>query len=196
MSIDLPGFVDPVMGAQEAFRAVLGALSQPGSIHRAGLSLTPPAPLHQATAAVLLTLVDFDTALYLDPACTAARDWAAFHCGAPLAAIQGSAAFVLALTWPDFAQLDAGTDDAPEDGATLILQVAGFDAGTFLTLTGPGLAAPTTLAVDGLPDDFVACWAANHARFPRGVDIILCAGDQLAALPRSLRITHAAAREV
>ena len=35
---------------------------------------------------------------------------------------------------------------------------------------------------------FVQEWAANHAMFPRGVDLILCAGNRLAALPRSVRI--------
>jgi alpha-D-ribose 1-methylphosphonate 5-triphosphate synthase subunit PhnH len=40
----------------------------------------------------------------------------------------------------------------------------------------------------GLPGDFVARWAANHALFPRGVDLVLCAGERLAALPRSVAI--------
>lgn len=190
MSIDLPGFADPVLGAQEAFRAVLGALSRPGSIHRAGSLLTPPAPLQPATAAVLLALVDVDTSLHLDPACAPARDWIAFHCGAPFAIDPNSADYVLALSCPQLASLDAGTDDAPEVGATVILQVKGFSAGQSLRLAGPGLAAPETIAVDGLPDDFVSRWTANQALFPRGIDIILCAGDQLAALPRSLQITE------
>jgi alpha-D-ribose 1-methylphosphonate 5-triphosphate synthase subunit PhnH len=194
MSIDLPGFADPVLGAQSSFRAILDAMSRPGTIHEVGAALVPPAPLAQATAAVLLTLVDADTALHLGEGCDAARDWIVFHCSAPITAQIDAADFAVALTLPDLATLNAGSDDGPELGATLILQIASFERGQTLHLAGPGLAAPTTLEIDGLPDDFVTAWATNHARFPRGVDIILCAGTRLVALPRSLRIV-AATRE-
>ena len=69
----------------------------------------------------------------------------------------------------------------------MILQVAVFAAGQRLRLAGPGLRAPATLDVDGLPTGFLAAWEANHALFPRGVDLILCARDRLACLPRSVR---------
>jgi alpha-D-ribose 1-methylphosphonate 5-triphosphate synthase subunit PhnH len=189
MSLDFPGFADPVLGAQSTFRAVLGAMSRPGSVHAAGVGLTPPAPLDLATAAVLLTLADSDTSLHLGTGTDAARDWIAFHCGAPFAALPGEADFALALSLPDLAVLKSGSDDGPQDSATLILQVAALGAGREWRLSGPGLKAPVSLRVDGLPDDFAACWAANHALFPRGVDLILCAGQHLTALPRSLRIT-------
>jgi alpha-D-ribose 1-methylphosphonate 5-triphosphate synthase subunit PhnH len=189
--IDLPGFADPGLGAQACFRAVLDAMARPGRIHAAGDGLTPPAPLDPATAAVLLTLVDGESPLWLDAAFAPARDWIAFHCGAVAIPAIGQAAFVLAGVAPPFAQLDPGTDEAPEQSATLILQARGLGVGRALRLAGPGLAAPTLLAVDGLPEDFVAAWAANHAAFPRGIDIILCAGSRLAALPRSLSIEEA-----
>ena len=192
MSIDLPGFADPVSGAQTCFRAVLDAMARPGSLHAAGQGLTPPAPLDPATAAVLLTLVDADTTLATDAACAPARDWLVFHCGAPLAAAAAAAAFVLATALPDLATLRAGTDEGPEEAATLVLQVAALGRGAALRLAGPGLRTPATLRVEGLPEGFASAWARNHALFPRGVDIILCAGDQLAALPRSVAITEEA----
>ena len=46
-------------------------------------------------------------------------------------------------------------------------------------------------AQNALPAGFAAAWAANHAKFPRGIDLILCAGTEIAALPRSVRITSA-----
>jgi alpha-D-ribose 1-methylphosphonate 5-triphosphate synthase subunit PhnH len=190
MSIELPGFADPVHGAQTCFRAVLGALSRPGSLHLAGEGLRAPPPLAPATAAVLLTLVDADTPLWLAPEFAAACDWIAFHCGAAIVPLAGDAAFAVAPVMPDLATLNCGSDEIPEDGATLVLQVRGFDRGMRLTLAGPGLAAPATLLVDGLPDRFVAAWEANHALYPRGVDLILCAGNTLTALPRSVRITE------
>ena len=66
-AITLPGFADPVMQAQSCFRAVLAALSVPGSLHPAGEGVTPPSPLHPATAAVLLGVVVV-TALAAAPA--------------------------------------------------------------------------------------------------------------------------------
>jgi len=188
MSLDLPGFADPVLGAQAGFRAVLDALSRPGRIRPAGAGLTPPAPLEQAAAALLLTLTDAETPLWLDPAAAPARDWIGFHCGAPFVEDPAQAAFVLALSMPDLARLQAGTDESPERGATVILQVEGFDGGRAFSLAGPGLPAPARLAVAGLPPGFAAAWADNRARFPRGIDLILCAGDRLAALPRSVTV--------
>jgi alpha-D-ribose 1-methylphosphonate 5-triphosphate synthase subunit PhnH len=57
-----------------------------------------------------------------------------------------------------------------------------------LRLAGPGLREPVSLTLAGLPEDFVAAWAANHALYPRGVDLILCAGHDIVALPRSVAI--------
>jgi alpha-D-ribose 1-methylphosphonate 5-triphosphate synthase subunit PhnH len=183
--IALPGFADPVLGAQAAFRAVLGAMAVPGSLHQAGEGLVAPVPLDPATGAVLLTLVDAEAPLALDAAAGQARDWLAFHCGARFGDA-GQARFVLALACPDLMALPAGTDEEPETSATVILQVATLGTGARFRLSGPGLREPAELAVNGLPEDFASRWAANRARFPRGVDVILCAGSTLTALPRSV----------
>jgi alpha-D-ribose 1-methylphosphonate 5-triphosphate synthase subunit PhnH len=190
MTIDLPGFADPVAGAQCCFRAVLDAMSRPGSRQEAGQGLQAPAPLQPAAAALLLTLVDADTKVWLPPDYAPARDWIAFHCGAAFASAPGEADFVLASELPDIMGLNAGSDAGPEESATVILQVLGFGGGRDVVLSGPGLARPARLNVAGLPADFVGRWAANHALFPRGVDVILCAGREIAALPRSVAISE------
>ncbi len=180
-----PGFADPVLQSQACFRAVLEAMARPGLIRR--VADGPDAPgLDPVTAAVLLSLVDQDTPLYLDPAFAGAADWLRFHAGVPLVAA-GAAAFAL-VGMPDFASFGAGSDEAPEEGATVLVQVAALGRGVPCRLTGPGLAAPGTLWVEGLPDAFVQDWAGNARLFPRGVDVILCAGEQLAALPRTVMI--------
>lgn len=188
MTLDRPGFADPAADAQSCFRAVLDAMSRPGTIVSAGAGLRPPAPLDPATAAVLLTLADNDTPLWLDLAASAAADWAAFHCGAPRAESIGTTAFACALTMPALSSLHPGTDLAPEASATLILQVPALGQGASFRLSGPGLRAPALLRVEGLPGDFAAQWSANHALYPCGVDLVLCAGERLCALPRSVRI--------
>ena len=187
-TIALPGFADPVGEAQATFRAVLDALARPGRLHTVGERLTAPAPLDQAAAAVLLTLIDNETPLWLDPAAAPARDWLAFHCGAAIVEAPERAAFAVALTLPDLAALPAGTHEAPEESATLILQIAALGTGARYRLSGPGLREPALLAASGLPADFAAVWQRNHAQYPCGVDIVLCAGATLAALPRSVSI--------
>jgi alpha-D-ribose 1-methylphosphonate 5-triphosphate synthase subunit PhnH len=182
-----PGFADPVADAQACFRAVLDAMARPGQIHTVH-GVTAPAPLCNAAAAMLLTVADHETALWLDPDARDARGWIAFHTGAPIVETIGDAMFAVGLALPDLATLPAGTDEAPEASATVILQVTSLTTGVRFRLSGPGLRYPAALTVDGLPADFAAIWARNHALFPRGVDLILCAGNDLTALPRSVTI--------
>ena len=185
-----PGFADPVLDAQASFRAILEAMSRPGRIQRIEARIAPPAPLCTAAAAALLSLADADTPLWLD-AGEVVAEWLRFHCGAPITPEIGAARFALACgAAPSLEALDVGTDEDPQLGATLILQVAGLVAGDGWRLTGPGIQHEHRLRVLGAPADFTAAWARNHTLFPRGVDVLLCAGDSIAALPRSVTIAE------
>lgn len=188
------GFADPSLDAQRCFRAVLEAMSRPGRVQHLDAALAePPAPLGPAAGAVLLTLADADTPVWIDDAAAPAADWLRFHAGCPLVATAGDAQFALACgAMPGFDALAQGTEEAPQDSATLVLQVASLAQGAALRLTGPGIEQAHMLHVGGLPPGFVAAWARNAALFPRGVDVILCAGTALAALPRTLRIEEIA----
>ncbi|MBP0444090.1 phosphonate C-P lyase system protein PhnH [Roseomonas sp. SSH11] len=188
MSGLLPGFADPVLDAQSSFRAVLEAMSRPGRVQRLPRAPSPPAPLGAAAGAVLLALVDSATPLFIDAGADAV-EWVRFHAGCPIVPGAGEAEFVLCTgTAPRLASLRQGTDEEPQGSATLILQVDALEEGTGWRLTGPGIEREHGLRVRGLPEGFLAEWKANGARFPRGVDVILCDGDRIAALPRSLRI--------
>ncbi len=189
MTTDLPGFADPVADAQSCFRAVLDAMAHPGRILPAGTGLHAPAPLAAATGAVLLTLADAETPVWLDADATAALGWLRFHCGAPTAG-PGTAAFAVCLDLPALDAFAWGSHDGPEASTTLILQRPTLEAGPRLRLSGPGLREPVVVRL-GLPSDFAARWRPNHAAFPRGVDLIVCAGSSLAALPRSLHVEPA-----
>ncbi|HEY4174083.1 MAG TPA: phosphonate C-P lyase system protein PhnH, partial [Rhodopila sp.] len=72
-----PGFADSVADAQSCFRAVLNAMARPGHIHTVS-GVSAPAPLCNAAAAVLLTLADHETPLWLDPAAAPAATWITF----------------------------------------------------------------------------------------------------------------------
>ena len=181
------GFADPVPDAQRCFRAVLDAMAHPGRITRA-TGVTAPAPLGTAAAAVVLTLVDHETPLWLDPDLAMARQWIEFHCGAKVVADTGGCAFALATALPPLHRFPAGSHESPETSATVICQVDSFVAGKAFRLHGPGLREPLVLTVDGLPGDFVSIWQWNHRLFPCGIDLILCAGDRLVAFPRTVTI--------
>jgi alpha-D-ribose 1-methylphosphonate 5-triphosphate synthase subunit PhnH len=183
-----PGFADPVADAQACFRAVLDAMAHPGRVRHVP-AMEAPAPLCRAAASVLLALVDHETPLWLDADAAAVRDWITFHTGAPPVGT-AACAFGLALSMPDLAAFSAGTDEMPETSATLIVQVRSFSGGARYELAGPGLREPAPFTVDGLAADFAARWADNHALFPRGVDLLLCAGDQVAALPRTISVRN------
>lgn len=185
-----PGFADPVLDAQASFRAILEAMSRPGRIQRIEARITPPAPLCAAAGAALLSLADADTPLWLDAGDTVA-EWLRFHCGAPITPEIGAARFAVAVgAAPSLESLDVGTDEDPQLGATLFLQVAGLEAGNGWRLTGPGIQHEHLLRVIGAPPGFLAAWARNRHLFPRGVDVLLCAGDMIAALPRSVMIAE------
>jgi alpha-D-ribose 1-methylphosphonate 5-triphosphate synthase subunit PhnH len=187
-----PGFADPVLESQRTFRIVLDAVAHPGRIFDLARGPEPPAPLHPAAAAVALTLVDFETPLWVDLTVGAeARDWLRFHTGAAIVDRPGDAIFAFvadAERPPVFEAFALGSDERPERSATVIVQVEDLRAREGRRLTGPGIAGETQLAVRGVPAAFWEAMRENHARFPRGVDVLLSAGTRLAALPRTTRV--------
>lgn len=184
----LPGFADPVLDAQSAFRAVLEAMSRPGRIATIDRPPEAPAPLMPAAAAALLTLADIDTPVWSDAGERVAA-WLGFHAGCPIVPTPRAARFALATgAVPMLDALDPGTEEEPQLSATLILQVAALETGTGWRLTGPGIEHAHHLHVTGLPADFLTQWRAQRRHFPCGVDVILCAGTRLAALPRTVQI--------
>jgi alpha-D-ribose 1-methylphosphonate 5-triphosphate synthase subunit PhnH len=185
-----PGFADPVADAQASFRAMMEAMARPGRIQPLPVPAGLPRGLHAAAAAAVLTLADAETPLWTD-AGAEARDWIVFHTGAPLVADPSEADFLLATgTPPPPSALRAGTDEAPQESATLILQVQALAAGSGWRLTGPGIADHHALLAEGLPPGFAAAWAEGAARFPRGCDLFLTAGERIAALPRTTCIVE------
>jgi alpha-D-ribose 1-methylphosphonate 5-triphosphate synthase subunit PhnH len=180
--------------SQAAFRAVMEAFARPGEI-RTLRQVAAPAPLAPATAALVQALADYETPVWLDPAfadASAVSGWIRFHTGAPFVKDVRDAAFALIadpLALPDFASFAVGTEDYPDRSTTLIVQVDRFE-GHALTLSGPGIKGTRSLAAAPLPGDFAERLQANRELFPRGVDLVLVAGAQVAALPRSVRLVE------
>lgn len=189
-----PGFADPVAQSQAAFRGLLDAIARPGNVRRIGGDLAAPPPLSRAAAAALLTLVDFETPLWLDPAARqpGVEAWVRFHCGAPLVEDPARARFALvADPMAALLPLDrfaVGEDAFPDRSATVIAVVADLSVGAGWRLTGPGIETDARLAASGMPTGFAAAWRDNGALFPCGIDLFLAASDRVAALPRTVRL--------
>lgn len=179
------GFADAPVAAAHAFRAVMEAMARPGTI----VTLTgaaPPAPMSVAAGAVVLTLCDPETPVYLAPShdVAAVRDWIAFHTGAPIVT-PDRAMFALG-DWAGLQPLDRfaiGTPEYPDRSATLIVELPALGA-QGLRLTGPGIRDAAALS---LPE--VAAFRTNAALFPLGLDFCFTCGDRAAALPRTTHVS-------
>lgn len=187
-----PGFLDPVRESQAVFRKVMDAVARPGSVADLAFAVDGPPGLDCAAAAVALTLFDFETPVWLDPALASseAEAWIRFHAGCPLTIEAAEADFALvtrAEACPPLAAFNQGDAKYPDRSTTVIIQVAALDGGAPVALTGPGIKTETTIAPRGLPDGFWEQIRTNHAQFQFGVDVLLVAGPKLLALPRSTR---------
>ena len=182
-----------MLDSQRIFRGVLDAMSHPGRVVSLGLEGAAVGPLHAATVAICLALVDFETPLWLDAAGRTAEVTAhlRFHCGSPLVDDPAQARFAVVAgpaAMPDLAGFDPGTDEYPDRSATIIVQTRALTEGAGRRLIGPGIAVDARLDADGLPERFWEDLRGNHDRFPRGVDVLLTAGTRVAALPRTTRV--------
>lgn len=198
-----PGFDDPVLDSQAMFRFALQALSMPGRLVELPTLATAPTQGHRSSALLLLALVDSDCAIWLSPslADTEAQSWLRFHTGCRFVQEPAKANFLWLCAgdrWPRLDEMQAGSEEYPDQSATCIMESSGIRAGAdqhMWSLTGPGILAPIGLSAAGLPADFAAMWAVNHAAFPRGVDVLLTTDAQVLGLPRSAALRQFEALE-
>ncbi len=192
------GLADATHDAQSVFRAVLEALSRPGRLQTLAASdgLQAPAPLSRGLTALLLTLLDTESSLHLcgPLASDAAWLYCRFHTGVQQA--QATQADFVAVRAGDpfldaaFDTLQLGTDDAPQRGATLIVDVPtlAVERRGGLRFTGPGIEHTQAVGACGLPPSFWQRRVAMQTSYPRGVDLLLVCGSQLIGVPRSTQI--------
>lgn len=178
------GFADQPIDASHAFRAVMTAMARPGEI----LEVTgaqPPTPLSPAAGAVLLTLCDAETQVYLAAShdTPQVRSWITFHTGAPFVAAM-DAMFAIG-TWDQLplAEFSRGTAQYPDRSATLIVEVASL-ANRGATLRGPGIKDQTQIS---LPE--TQTFQDNARAFPLGLDFLFTSVNRLTALPRTTRVS-------
>ena len=189
-----PAFAVPVFASQAVFRSVMDAMARPGTIVATAGLARAPFPFNLGAASVALALLDHETPVWLDPALAQSPEvtgWLRFHTGVPLTDEPQQAAFGFIADpsmMPQFEAFCQGSIEYPDRATTLVLQVECLLGERGFSLSGPGIRDSRTLLASPLPPDFTARMRANRALFPCGVDIILAAGEMLAALPRSVHV--------
>ncbi len=189
-----PGFSEPVRDSQSAFRALLTATAQPGTVVELGKALSPPSGLNQAAAAVLLTLADQDTLVWLEPGLRggAVESWLRFHTSCPLSDQPEHAAFAVlvsaSLTSGMLSGFNQGDAKYPDLATTVVVMVPDLHSGPALVLEGPGIENVAEIAPEGLPEFFWSERADLVAHFQFGIDVMLCAEAALVSIPRTTRI--------
>lgn len=194
------GFSHEAFGSQAVFRSALEALSHPGRCIPVEHDAELPTHGNAAAAVFLLAMLDADCALWLSPSLQGsdAAMWLRFHTGCQLVEQAAMAQFVwvgVGDPLPALQSLRQGSDECPDQSATCVVDVDSLSAGAgagadaqHWTLSGPGIRDQALLSVTGMPADFAAQWAHNHAGFPRGVDLFLATREELVGLPRTTRI--------
>ena len=184
------GFADPVGDAQRCFRAMLDATAHPGRILELPPGVLAPndSAWPDAAAAVALTLLDFETPVWLDAAFRRGEAYLRFHCGVPIVEDPACARFAFAgdpAALPPLASFDLGDIEFPDRSTTLVIAVPDLAAGSGVRLRGPGLKDTGRLRVDGLPAQFWRERTELAPLFPLGLDLVFVCGRRLAALPRT-----------
>ncbi|MEO7243329.1 MAG: phosphonate C-P lyase system protein PhnH [Variovorax sp.] len=197
------GFGAPAQAAQLSFRCLLEAMARPGrvqSLPATALAGVEAPAIGVGMCAVLLTLLDADTRLYVDEALPHREllPYLRFHTGVRLTDDLHDADFVCCSADqarpPLLNALRHGSDEAPHHGATLLIAVSELgnplpSTPGGLQLRGPGIRDCQYMSVGGIGAEFWRTRSALEAQFPRGVDLVMCCGDHIAAIPRSTHVS-------
>lgn len=199
----ITGFQNPTHDSQGVFRQLLKAMSEPGTL----VSVTSPESietLYASTFAVCQALMDQQTPLWLSPKLDTKniKHNLHFHTGVPVvgqskdalfAVMNATEANLFQNVSQDFAQ---GTDEYPETGCTLIIQVNSIK--NFLSddinlrLTGPGIEEEHVASISDLASpllDYLSnATGERNASFPLGLDVIFIDQNQLVCLPRTTQV--------
>lgn len=185
-------FADAAVESSHVFRAIMQAMARPGTVQHLTTDLVVPAPLVASTAAVALTLCDFQTPIWLGPGLNheAMVHYLKFHTGAPVVEAPADAAFAFMLAGESLSHpslFPQGSHEYPDRSATLVIQVTKL-GGNAVRLSGPGIDSSAEFAAAGLDTDFWVAMSQNHSGFPLGIDTIFAAPGQIAAVPRSTAV--------
>lgn len=190
------GFEHPVQQAQQTFRTLLTAMSEPGRVLEIQ-GAQNLASLDASGFAICQTLLDSDTSVWLGEAFEHPfiADNLRFHCGACLSPVPQQADFILSTmdSLPDLMSLRCGDAEYPDQSTTLFIQVAQLEAkvlhsSTVLALKGPGIADQHLLSVALMSNMLLDYLIERPHEFPLGLDLVLFCENRIAAIPRTTHV--------
>lgn len=195
----IAGFENPVAQFQQAFRQLLSATSEPGTLQPMVATDNQPDGLNAASWSLALSLFDADCSVWLSPALAAQPALVSnllFHCQTRLVEHADEADFALcnADELDTLQQFSFGSAEYPATSTSLIVQVPALSDENALeteswTLTGPGIEFSRNLHVAGLQEGLQQELIHSRNRFPCGIDCFFTCDRTLAALPRSTQIS-------
>ena len=187
------GFSNPSLDSQVTFRLLMDALSRPGTVKDLMEAPEPPRGINQATGGIALTLFDFETVVWIDPALRGGETeaWLRFHCGCPLTTDPLEAAFAVVTdisSAPALTDFNQGDAKYPDLSTTVIMEITSMAGGLETPLRGPGINGSMAVSPEGLPAEFWTQMAENGSQFQFGVDLFLTSGSSVMGLPRTVRV--------
>ena len=140
-----------------------------------------------------MTLFDLKTPIWLERYLDTpdVRQFLSFHCGSPIAAHPGEAAFAM-LSIDEAAtrikNYHVGTPEYPDRATTLLIQTPSLSGGPAVEVIGPGIPDRRIIEATGLGADFWNRRDAINALFPTGLDIVLVDPWRIVGLPRTAQM--------
>lgn len=184
---------------QRTFRAMLSAMSMPGTVEQVSVARTEDGPW-AAAIAVAQSLLDHEVTFHVT-ASNGPEETILRRTGSRTAPLD-RAGYVFADAAHALGAVEAayeGPLEEPERSATVVVLcgAVGGEGDLALTLSGPGVDGETTLRVGGLDPTVIKARTERNWPFPTGIDLVLVdPRGRLAALPRSTTATIAASQEV
>lgn len=189
----IAGFENPVAQCQQAFRQLLSATSEPGTLQPMVATDSLPEGLNAASWSLALSLFDADCTVWLSPELAAQPALVSnllFHCQTRLVEHPDEADFALcnAGELETLQRFSFGNAEYPASSTSLIVQVPALSDEPFWTLTGPGIEFSRSLRIAGLLPALQQELIHSRNRFPCGIDCFFTCDRTLVALPRSTQI--------
>jgi alpha-D-ribose 1-methylphosphonate 5-triphosphate synthase subunit PhnH len=180
-----PRSAGPAAASQRRLCDAFQALAQPGRVveTRSGLA--------SAAYELLLALLDYGTPLWLSPSARFAAGTLRLRTGCSLVEQPASADYAWVGAAHELPALEAfirTSEERPCRAATLFIEVPQLAMRGGWRLQGPAIGRHARLAVQGLPERFLAEWAKNRSRFPHGSDVFLASGRRFCGLPHTTDI--------
>jgi alpha-D-ribose 1-methylphosphonate 5-triphosphate synthase subunit PhnH len=168
------------------YRAVLTAMSRPGSVQPLPAAAAAAPALH-----VLSALLDHEASFHVHQEDALARELRRATGGEPAPLDRADfAVFPAGGSGGLVRHLKRGTLEYPDEGATALYLVRSVEpAGGAAVIRGPGIRDRSSPRIDGLAAEELALLRDVNRDFPLGVDaVFLDPGGRVLCLPRSTRI--------